>query len=78
MEIQFTEKQGQYLAFIYFYTKINGRPTAEKDMQSYFHVTPPSVHQMILTLERLKLIERQPGVWEEAFEFLLPRRACHI
>ena len=62
MEIQFTEKQGQYLAFIYFYTKINGRPTAEKDMQSYFHVTPPSVHQMILTLERLKLIERQPGV----------------
>ncbi len=29
----FTEKQGQYLAFIYAYTRINRRPPAEADMQ---------------------------------------------
>ena len=30
-------------------------------MQQYFRVSPPSVHQMILTLERRGLIERTPG-----------------
>ncbi|MEZ4737235.1 MAG: hypothetical protein R3E79_59905 [Caldilineaceae bacterium] len=34
-------KQGQYLAFIYYYTKINGQPPAEADMQRYFRTTPP-------------------------------------
>jgi len=28
----FTEKQGQYLAFIYNYTVMNGRPPAEADL----------------------------------------------
>ena len=51
MKTSYTEKQGQYLAFIYYYTKVNGRPPAEADMQLYFRVTPPSVHQMVLTLE---------------------------
>jgi len=59
---QFTEKQGQYLAFIHAYTCINRRPPAEADMQRHFQVTPPSVHQMVLTLERNGLIERQPGM----------------
>ncbi|MGH8768566.1 MAG: LexA family protein [Burkholderiales bacterium] len=58
----FTPKQGQYLAFIYAYTQMNGRPPAEADLQRYFRVTPPSVHQMVLTLERTRLIRRQPGV----------------
>src|ERR1700732_2033239 len=52
----YTDKQGQYLAFIYYYTKVNGRAPAEADMQRYFRVTPPSVHQMVLTLERAHLI----------------------
>ena len=56
----FTPLQGQYLAFIYAYTQINRRPPAESDFQHYFEVTPPSVHQMILTLERAGLIERIP------------------
>src|SRR5215471_3725511 len=51
MKSRFTEKQGQYLAFIYYYTKVNGQPPAEVDMRRYFRVTPPSVHQMVLTLE---------------------------
>jgi repressor LexA len=57
----YTSKQGQYLAFIYYYTKLNGRAPAEADMQRYFQVTPPSVHQMVLTLEANGFIERIPG-----------------
>jgi len=57
----YTDKQGQYLAFIYFYTKVNGRPPAEADMQRYFRVTPPSIHQLVLTLEVNGFIERVPG-----------------
>jgi len=58
----FTPKQGQYLAFIYAYTRVVGRPPAEADMQRHFRVSPPSVHQMVLTLERAGLVRRQPGV----------------
>ena len=58
----FTDRQGQYLAFIYAYTRVNGRPPAEADMQRYFRVTPPTIHQMVLTLERAGLIRRQPGM----------------
>ncbi len=56
-----TRKQGQYLAFIYYYGKINGQPPAEADMQRYFRVSPPSVHLMVLTLEANGFIERIPG-----------------
>src|ERR1700737_4508028 len=58
----FTEKQGQYLAFIYTYAHMFRRPPAETDMQRHFQVSPPSVHQMIVTLERDGHIRRQPGV----------------
>jgi DNA-binding MarR family transcriptional regulator len=58
----FTPKQGQYLAFIYAYTRLHRRPPTEADMQLYFRVSPPSVHQMILTLERAGFIRRQPRV----------------
>ena len=58
----FTQKQGQYLAFIYVYSRIFRQAPAEADMQRHFRVTPPSVHQMVLGLERAGLIQRQPGV----------------
>ena len=61
MAEMFTEKQGQYLAYIYNYTVINGRPPAEADLQYFFCTTPPSIHQMILKLERKRLISRVPG-----------------
>jgi DNA-binding MarR family transcriptional regulator len=61
-EPRFTDKQGQYLAFIWAYRQINGQAPAERDMQRHFRVTPPSVHQMILALERAGLVQRQPGV----------------
>ena len=58
---EYTERQGQYLAFIYYYTKLNGRPPAEADIGRYFRVAPPTVHQMILTLEKRGFISREPG-----------------
>jgi Mn-dependent DtxR family transcriptional regulator len=57
-----TSTQGQYLAFIYAYTRVLRRPPAEADIQKYFEVTPPTVHQMLITLERKGLIRRTPGV----------------
>jgi repressor LexA len=72
MKTRFTEKQGQYLAFIYYHTKVNGRPPAEADMQRYFRVTPPSVHQMVVTLEANAFVERIPGQGR-SIRLLIPR-----
>jgi DNA-binding MarR family transcriptional regulator len=58
----FTPKQGQYLAFIHLYTRLHRQPPAETDMQEFFRVSPPSVHQMVLTLERAGFIRRRPRV----------------
>jgi DNA-binding MarR family transcriptional regulator len=56
----FTDKQGQYLAFIHAYVLLHRRPPAEADMERYFQVTPPSVHRMVVELERRGLIRRLP------------------
>ena len=69
---RYTNVQGQYLAFIYYYSKIHGRPPAEADMQRYFKTTPPAVHQMVVTLERRALISRIPGQ-PRTIRVLLPR-----
>jgi len=58
----FTTRQGQYLAFIHAYTLVHGRPPAEADMQRFFRVSPSTVHQMIVSLEKAGLTARQPGV----------------
>ena len=56
----FTEKQGQYLAFIHSYVQLNGRAPSEAEMQRFFGVTPPSVHRMVIELEKRGLIRRVP------------------
>jgi len=58
---RWTRLQGQYLAFIHAYTKVNGIVTAEADMQRYFRVTPPTVHRMVVALEQRGLLQRTPG-----------------
>ncbi len=65
-------RQGQYLAFIYYYTKVNGRAPAEADIQRHFQVTPPTVHTMILSLEEKGFISRIPGQ-ARSLRVLLPR-----
>ncbi len=61
MKPPYTPRQGQFLAFINHYTTLHGRPPAEAEMMQFFRLTPPSVHGMILTLERRGLINRVPG-----------------
>ncbi len=72
MKTPFTKLQGQYLAFIAAYTKVIGRAPAEADIQRHFKVTPPSVHQMILTLEKRGLIARTPRQ-ARSIKVLVPR-----
>ena len=57
----YTDRQGQFLAFICTYTKLNGQPPADADMQRYFKTEASSIHQMVLTLADKGLIERTPG-----------------
>jgi DNA-binding MarR family transcriptional regulator len=61
MKSPYTSRQGQFLAYIHHYTTLHGRPPAEAELVQFFQVTPPSVHQMVLTLERRGLITRAPG-----------------
>ncbi|HUA60552.1 MAG TPA: hypothetical protein VML19_17445 [Verrucomicrobiae bacterium] len=58
---KFTARQGQYLAYIYHYSKIHRQAPSECDLQNYFRVSAPSVHEMLKTLQRSGLIERTPG-----------------
>lgn len=68
----YTPKQGQYLAFIHYYTLVNGQPPAEHDMERYFRSNPTSVHQMVLTLEKRGFIQRTPGK-PRSIRLLVPR-----
>jgi len=58
---KYTPRQGQFLAFIHYYTKLHKCPPTEADMARYFEITPPSAHQMVVTLEKRGLITRVPG-----------------
>jgi hypothetical protein len=55
----FTEKQGQYLAFIYVHSRMFRQAPAETHIQRYFRTSPPSVYQMIVNLYRAGLISRR-------------------
>jgi DNA-binding MarR family transcriptional regulator len=73
-----TPRQGQYLAFIHAYTLVNGRPPAHADIQRFFRLTPPTVHQMLLTLEKAGLISRQPGMPRSAVVLVERDRLPHL
>jgi Mn-dependent DtxR family transcriptional regulator len=73
----FTQIQGQYLAFIYAYSRIFKQPPAEADMRRHFGVTAPSVHQMVLTLEKAGLISRTPGA-ARSIQLLIPPETLPI
>ena len=73
----FTVKQGHYLAFIHTYAHMFGRPPAEADIQRHFRVSPPSVHQMVLTLEKAGFISRAPGA-ARSIQLLIPPEALPI
>lgn len=58
---RWTDRQGQYLAFIYDYTKVNRQPPAETDIARFFGLAPPSVHRMVVELVERGLLSRTPG-----------------
>ncbi|MEN3293603.1 MAG: hypothetical protein V7642_2856 [Burkholderiales bacterium] len=53
--VQWTDRQGQYLAFIYAYMTIHRQAPAERDTERFFRTSPPSVHNM------LKALDAQPA-----------------
>jgi DNA-binding MarR family transcriptional regulator len=57
----FTPRQGQFLAFIHLYRELHRQGPAELDLVQYFLVTPPLAHGMVVKLEQLGLITREPG-----------------
>ena len=61
MAERFTKKQGQYLAFIYNYSVMFGQSPVEADLQRFFGTSPPTIHQMLVTLAEKQLISRTPG-----------------
>ena len=67
----YTEKQGQYLAFIHLYIKLNGVAPSHADFQMHFKVTPPTVNQMIKILETKGFIHKKPGV-ARSIKLLIP------
>ena len=58
---KFTQRQGQYLAYIFYYSRINKRAPAEIDIQNYFEVSSASTHQMIRGVVAKKLIKKEQG-----------------
>ena len=69
-----TPTQGRYLAYIHAYTEGFGLPPAESEIAAAIGVSPPSVNQMMKTLEKKGLIRRQPGV-PRSIEILIAREA---
>jgi DNA-binding Lrp family transcriptional regulator len=67
-----TPTQGRYLAYIQAYMDGFGLPPAESEIAAAIGVSPPSVNQMMKTLEKKGLIRRQPGV-SRSIEILVAR-----
>lgn len=67
-----TAKQGQYLAYIHHYSKMHRQAPSEAEMQEFFRVSPPTVHDMIRTLERNGFIDRTPGMARSIRLLVLP------
>ncbi|GAB5516637.1 IS1096 element passenger TnpR family protein [Rhodopirellula baltica] len=58
----FTPTQGRYLSYIHAYTVGFGLPPADSEIAEAIGVSPPSVNQMMNTLQKKGLIHREPGV----------------
>src|SRR5947209_16940633 len=67
----FTPTQARYLAFIHAYTSLHGYPPAESEIAAALCVSPPSVNQMVKTLEKKGLILRHPGQ-PRSLQILIP------
>ncbi|MGC2289524.1 MAG: MarR family transcriptional regulator [Thermoplasmata archaeon] len=69
-----TRTQGQYLAYIHYYTLVHRRPPSENEIADFFAVRGPSAHRMILQLEDHGYLSRTPGQ-PRTLKVLLPRES---
>lgn len=67
-----TRKQGQLVAYVYYYTKVHRIPPSENEIAEFLGVYGPSAHQMILRLEARGALARTPGQ-PRTIRILLPR-----
>jgi hypothetical protein len=67
----FTPTQGRYLAYIHAYICLHGYPPAESEIAAAMCVSPPSVNQMVKTLEKRGLVLRHPGQ-SRSLQILVP------
>ena len=56
-----TQARRSIISGRYTHTKVNRRPPSQADIQQFLAVVAPSVHQMLLSLERRGLLRRTPG-----------------
>lgn len=68
---EFTATQGRYLAFIHAYIGLHGYPPSEAEIAAAMCVSPPSVNQMVKSLEKKGLVLRRPGQ-PRALQILIP------
>ena len=88
-----TPTQARYLAFIQKYMDLHGYAPSELEMARAMCVMPPSVNQMMKSLEKLGFISRSPGVarsilillpdelipkWKRGGEVEIPEAAKHL
>lgn len=73
MGARLTRKQGQLVAYVYFYTKVHRIPPSENEIAAFLGVYGPSAHQMILRLEARGALARIPGQ-ARTLRILLPRQ----
>ncbi len=71
--VRLTHKQGQLLAYVYYYTKVHRIPPSENEIAAFLEVRGPSAHQMILRLEEAGHLARTPGQ-PRTIRVLLPRQ----
>jgi hypothetical protein len=69
---EYTPEQGQYLAYIFHFTRINYRLPTDADVQRYFRVSMASVRAMILSLDTAGWVFR-PREKQESIAIRLKR-----
>lgn len=72
MPRRLTRRQGQLLAYVYWYTKVHRIPPSENEVAAFLGIYGPSAHAAILRLVAAGHLTRVPGQ-PRTMKVLLPR-----
>lgn len=70
--LKYSPKQGHFLSYIYYYTKIHKYSPSQFEIAKYFNVSLSGVNQMLQALEKKGLVEFEGGN-SECIRLLLKR-----